>query len=160
MSPVSENWLTLHQKGFFKCGHCAMCKFTIDQVKNFSYNSDHIYEIRDYMNCQSKYCVYVIVCKCGKIYVGSSIRTIQDRVAEHWRAVRSFDHRYPVALHAATCDKFVSTFLGIDNVRPTIRGGNRELKLRRQEVLWIMRLKAVEFGINIDNELHYFLGDR
>ena len=50
-------------------------------------------------------------------------------------------------------------FHGIEHVPLPRRGGNRELYLCRRESLWIMRPKSVQSGMNIDHELHYFLGE-
>ena len=91
--------------------------------------------------------------------MGSTIRTIQERIAEHMRAVRLKDLRYPVALHSTTCDVSLFRFHAIEHVKSHPRGGNRELQLRRREAIWISRLHAVQCGINVDHEMHYFLGD-
>ena len=136
-----------------------MCRFTLDGITTFSYNVNHCYKIATYMNCQTKYCVYVISCLCGKIYVGSTIRSIHERVLEHWRAIRTNDQKYPVAFHASICTVKTFKFHGIEHIVTPRRGGDKELLLRRREAVWIMRLKAVQNGMNVDNELHYFLGD-
>lgn len=35
--------------------------------------------------------------------------------------------------------------------------GGMELKLKQEEAKWISRLRTVQVGINLENELHYFL---
>lgn len=90
------------------------------------------------------------------------IRPLRERIAEHFRALKN-DTKYPIVLH--TLEGVPGThmhrfsFHGIDHVRNNIHGGNRELQLRSREAIWIMKLRAVEHGINIDTELQYFLGD-
>ena len=156
---IQKNWLMMQHVGFHKCGHCIMCQYAMDKTLSFSYNTHHLYQIASYMNCQSTYCVYAIVCPCGQIYVGSTIRSIQTRVSEHWRAIRMNDLKYPITVHANSCVKFSLKFHGVECVPPLRRGGNRELMLRRKEAFWIMKLKAVSQGLNFDHEMHYFLGD-
>lgn len=156
------NWLQRLSKGFYKCGHCSMCYWTKHGVQDFEGHDGRKYTINNNVNCNSKFVVYIIECVCKKYYVGSTIRPLRERMAEHIRAIQKQDPKYPVALHVATCQaqgmqKRVQ-FFGIDITPINTRGGNRELRLRRNEAMWILRLRSVELGLNYDSELQYFLG--
>lgn len=105
----------------------------------------------------------MIKCICGSFYIGSTIRSLKERIYEHLRAIKYKDTRYATASHVNDCraqtgNKTIA-FCGIEEVNPDWRGGNHELQLRRREALWILKLQAVEHGMNSDHELHYFLGD-
>ncbi|KAJ1137652.1 hypothetical protein NDU88_004050 [Pleurodeles waltl] len=86
------------------------------------------------------------------------------RIGEHMRMLKNCDMRYPIVAHILSCDSQSIhksfKFFGLEHVPRNPRGGNRELMLRRKEATWIMRLKAVELGLNTDRELEFFLGDR
>ncbi|XP_078506952.1 uncharacterized protein LOC144767356 [Lissotriton helveticus] len=156
------DWLTQKSKGFFKCGMCSMCRWANHGIKSFSDHRSKLHTIKTNINCDTKFTVYIIECACKSRYVGSSIRALRERIREHARAYATKDPRYPMAIHMASCPSQGNiksfTFYGIDVVQATVRGGNRELRLRRQEALWIMRLDTTRTGQNTDDELHFFLG--
>lgn len=55
--------------------------------------------IRSSLNCQSSNVVYAITCTlCGKIYIGETYRTLNERFAEHHMSIR-LKYKYPVAVH-------------------------------------------------------------
>lgn len=158
-----RDWLSTKGLGFYKCGSCSMCIWGKHGTTTFKGPDGSLYKIKHNITCLTKFVVYLIECKCGKIYVGSTIRALKDRVGEHMRAIQKRDPRYPVALHVAECqppeEDFKVRVFGIDVIPLNIRGGNRELTLRRREATWILRLQSVEHGLNYDPEMQYFLGD-
>lgn len=83
--------------------------------------------------------VYVIICKRNKIYVGSTIRTLRERITEHFRALKQKGPKYHIRVHAMECvAQNVHSgfkFHGIDHIANDIRGDNRELKFRRCEAV-------------------------
>ena len=99
--PISQTWLNF--VGTFKCGThgCRYCPLigTGQVVKSCSNGRD--FKIKEFINCNTKYVVYVITCNsCHVQYVGRTIRRLRDRlslydiekdhntnVAKHWNNV-------------------------------------------------------------------------
>lgn len=161
-SDTKPTWLTERNKGFFKCGFCGVCKFAKHGTTSFTGHTKTLHKINRNINCTTRYVVYILECTCKSKYVGSTIRPLKERISEHVRAINQQDARYPMALHIGACPTQGPhkklQFYGIEVTEANIRGGNRELRLRRQEALWIMRLQTVGHGQNCDHELQYFLG--
>lgn len=93
------------------------------------------------------------------MYVGSTIRPLRVRISEHMRAIKQNDIRYPIAEHIHNSEKQglnqTFTFLGIEVLKDP-RGGNRELKLRRHEAKWVMRLFFITNFIDFSKEKKTF----
>lgn len=160
ISSVSgETWLPPQPKGSFTCGTCNVCPWGRNKTKTFSYNSPKKYTIGHFINCNTTYVVYVLGCKCGIVYVGSTIHCLKHRIQEHRRALRNRDDRYPMRDHyyREHPDDVTFWFHGIDHVPMSKRGGNRELLLRQTEAKWICRFRATCLGHNTDDEMHCFL---
>lgn len=99
-----DNWLTVRTKGSYKYGHCSMCRLS-RELREFTYNQSPTFVIKTNINCYTRFVVYALICKCNKIYVGSTIRMLRERIQEHFRAVKQGDSRYPFAVHTLICDK-------------------------------------------------------
>lgn len=157
-----STWLSAQNLGFFKCGFCGVCKHAKLDTRQFSGPHNTVHKIKHNINCTTRFVVYVLECTCHSRYVGSTIRPLKERISEHIRAINQQDVRYPMAIHIGSCPTQGThkrlQFFGIDVTHDSIRGGNRELRLRRQEAFWIMRLQTVKHGQNHDHELQYFLG--
>lgn len=89
---VNEGGLQ-NQKGFYKCGKCKACMNSKNR-KTFPLPTGMPREIKKFINCNSDYCVYVIVNPCNLLYVGSMIFPIKKRILEHQRAIRNGDLSY------------------------------------------------------------------
>lgn len=86
--PKAKSWLSL--QGFYQCNgaRCNMCNyakknkfFPIDASKKQN-------QIKTFLNCDSKYAVYIIQCMdCNLLYIGCTIRKIKTRISEHRAAI-------------------------------------------------------------------------
>lgn len=80
-----KTWL--FKPGFFPCFGklCNVCKYAEKRTTFVSSRTDSKnYDIRDFINCNSTYVVYNIVCRsCNLIYVGCTKRKLKTRIAEH-----------------------------------------------------------------------------
>lgn len=77
--------------------------------------------------------MYVLVCPCALMYVGSTIFPLRKRILEHQRAIRSVDFTYPVAGHfyeTHNSDPGKLVFFAIDRVSINVKGGDRVMQLR------------------------------
>ncbi|KAJ1169165.1 hypothetical protein NDU88_001071, partial [Pleurodeles waltl] len=114
-----ENWLTSCNKGFYKCGHCGMCRLSKSGISTFKSLAGDQFRINYNITCDSKFIIYMITCKCGLYYVGSTIRSLRIRVSEHYRALRQDDDRYPIVTHMRQCTRQSQTkgfeFFGFDH---------------------------------------------
>ena len=150
----SGTWLT--RKGFYVCGNCKACKTSRNRSEVISTMGQKL-TIDKYLTCVSDYCVYVLTCPCGLMYVGSTIFATKKRVLEHRRAIVHRDFTYPVARHFAGShngDPDGLSFCAIDRVPPLRRGGDREKRLRILESKHILRLGTKSpYGLNRDEEL-------
>ncbi|MEE6527157.1 hypothetical protein FKM82_028299 [Ascaphus truei] len=147
--------------GFFKCGKCSMCQYA-RPTKYITYNTKiRKYFIKNFLNCNICYVVYVLYCGCGHQYVGRTTRPLKVRIAEHVRLIKKKNLDHPVARHFALCpnggiNNF--TFSAIEHIPIHARGGNRENVLNKQEMYWIYTLNTLHpHGINLDWELKHFL---
>jgi hypothetical protein len=82
---------------------CKTCEIIIP-VKNKIKIKDEIIYINKSMSCKSKNVIYILICKCKKIYVGETKCTIRNRNTLHRQHV---DHReyglLYVSKHIANC---------------------------------------------------------
>ena len=150
----SGTWLT--RKGFYICGNCKACKASKNRSTITSTMGQTV-PISKYLTCLSDYCVYVLMCPCGLMYVGSTIFATKKRILEHRRAIVHSDVTYPVARHFASCHNANPeglSFCSVDRVPPLRRGGDREGRLRILESRYILRLGTKSpHGLNKDEEL-------
>lgn len=162
LPPMRDNqtWLPNKPKGFFKCTQCNVCPYALNGTTEFQYNTLMKYNIQEFINCNTRFVVYCIVCYCGLIYIGSTLRPLKQRIQEHIRAIRNNNLDYPLAVHSNSTHPLKNMtgikFHGISHVQSQPRGGNRLLTLRKMETQWILKLRAVKLGLNTDKELHVF----
>ena len=126
----SNTWLT--RKGFYVCGNCKACKTSRNRSEVRSTMGQKL-TISKYLTCLTDFCVYVLICPCGLMYVGSTIFATKKRVLEHRRAIIHNDSTYPVARHFAAnhnCNPDGLSFAAIDRVPPLRRGGDKIGKRR------------------------------
>ena len=94
-------------------------------------------------------------------YIGSTTNKVKLRILQHWRAIKNRDFIYVTSKHAWECHKGdlgKMTYFGIKHIPKQIRGGDRELILRRTESRLIMEAGTeIPFGLNTDSELHVYL---
>lgn len=140
----NKTWLDRKPMGCFRCSDCSFCKYIV-QSKNFqSATSGCIYSIRDFINCKSVGLIYMATCPCPRNYVGKTTRQLRKRVGEHLGNIRRGEDT-PLATHMQIFhpgqEKNLS-FIGLEIVRKSPRGGNFDNKLLRKEAQWIFRIDS------------------
>ena len=132
--------------GSFPCDRtrCNTCPFITNT--NHVFGPKNSMAVTDIFTCTTTNVVYCITClKCGLLYVGSTIRRLGDRFAEHLRLTRQNNHCYPVSVHFNTNDHSVSD-MSISGIY-RVSGNEDLLRLKEEEI--IFRLGTFEpNGIN------------
>ena len=156
-----ETWLK-RPIGMFKCMHCPHC-INVLPTKTFTdFKTQRVYTIKDHISCSSDHVIYRLTCSCpGIFYIGRTKRRLKDRLAEHKYAIRTKNFDYPIARHFAQAHNSSDSDLrivGIEHIRPLLRGGDRLRKLNQREAYWIHELDSLNLpGINDSIELMCFL---
>ncbi|OCT72372.1 hypothetical protein XELAEV_18035350mg [Xenopus laevis] len=140
----------LRFNGCFKCGQirCITCKYLKTSKEFNSTVTKNVYRIKQYINCCSKGIVYLITCtKCGKQYVGCTIRSLKERIREHINQVSNIklSNKTNVTRHFYECNGSNLQYLsiqGIEQIKTGIRGGDLLMKLKKREVYWIFHLQT------------------
>lgn len=160
----ATSWLST--LGFHKCGHkiCKSCKFALtgktfnscSQPKNPAFN------IRSFINCNTKNTIYMIFCEYCKLqYIGCSSTELKVRVRRHLSDIENVSavnisaaSRHFVEVHERDTTYF--KFMAIERVTPNHRGGDIRKKLLIREAFWIFTLGTrVPQGLNIRQDLRY-----
>ncbi|OCT95838.1 hypothetical protein XELAEV_18013528mg [Xenopus laevis] len=115
---------------------------------------------RGYHTCLSQFVVYVIVCPCGKLYVGETVQKVKSRISQHKSTIKSGNLALPLSRHVKeqghTSDQL--QFMVLEMIPPWKRGGDQELKLKQREQWWINKLNTLHsHGCNKDYDLYLFL---
>ena len=143
-----ETWLR-KPTGVFKCMHCPHCDNVLPCKSFIDFKTQRKYIIKDFINCSSDHIVYRISCSCpGIFYIGRTKRRLRDRLAEHKYAIRTKNFDYPIARHFAevhNSNDSALRIIGIEHIKPLIRGGDRIKKLNQRESFWIHQLDALIF---------------
>ena len=95
--------------GSFPCNRqrCNTCPYIVDTNHIFGPSGSMM--VRGNFTCITTNVVYCITCtRCNKLYIGSTVRRLGDRFAEHLRHSRQGNHLYPVSKHFNSGDHRVS----------------------------------------------------
>ena len=80
---------TPQEKGSFKCKKCHACPVVENSKRFQSTNTQRIYPIRQKMDCNSSYLVYLATCrKCKGQYVGKSQTAFKTRHSNHKQEIK------------------------------------------------------------------------
>ena len=97
--------------------------------------------VNDRFTCISTNVIYCITClRCGKLYIGSTIRRLGDRFAEHLRYARQDSRLYPVSKHFISNGHNISD-MTVSGLR-MVSGNEHRLRLVEEEI--IFRLGTLE----------------
>ena len=93
--------------------------------------------------------------------MGSTTNKVKLRILLHLRAINNKDFSYAGAKHIweeHSGNIKVIKYFGAHHTNKPVRGGNRELMLRRAESRMIMEMGTeTPWGLNQDTELHVHL---
>lgn len=117
---------------------------------------NHTYQINHYLTCSSTYVIYVLWCPCRLLYVGETRDDMHTCLNQHRYSIRKGCLDLPVSKHfteAKHLEKDLK-FIMIDHIPTQRRGGDRILKLKKKELMWIHELNTLSpFGLNMEYKL-------
>ncbi|XP_075455132.1 uncharacterized protein LOC142494549 [Ascaphus truei] len=171
--PVSKyasptNWLS-KTPGVHKCHGCINCQHMILGKSFVHPHSGKAIKIKDYMNCESKFVVYIIRCPCDLYYIGKTTRMLKERMSLHRSSIRkalldSTNNEdlklQPVARHFKDHKHSLATLrcMPIMQAHAGPRGGDRGKLLLQLETRMIFELNTMApRGLNEDFKLGCFL---
>lgn len=158
--------LSIDLKGFFACRRCICCRTVqirhrgMTQITNVE---NEVFNIREFITCNTSFVVYLLWCPCGLYYVGRTKRLLRVRIAEHLANIKKDFQFHSVSLHFKekhNQDPSLLQFCGIDVVHQSWRGSNRVRDLSQRETRWIFQLKSLfPKGMNIELDLNCFISN-
>ncbi|XP_077133866.1 uncharacterized protein LOC143788239 [Ranitomeya variabilis] len=145
--------------GSYPCGGCNVCGFMISDTGLTLPHIPKRIEPLSYFNCRTRNLVYALVCGCPKIYVGYTTQELRRRVQQHLSGINTAgkDLEKGKQLSSVAGHFFKEhggstrglRVMGLEGVKPDIRGGNMVLDLLRRESKWIYNLNSrAPVGIN------------
>lgn len=166
------NWASIFdQKGNYKCGtkNCGACAFMAHRKKEIMGSDGQYHKIKQFINCGTSYVVYGLICPCGLLYVGRTIRPLRTRFSEHKCSIINSNtyhqsknkkcHSYSVPRHFRECHNSNPTGIkvfGIEAIKKDADNGRRFRRLCKQESFWIFTLGSlVPDGMNEDLHIHW-----
>ncbi|OCT76279.1 hypothetical protein XELAEV_18031475mg [Xenopus laevis] len=135
-----------------------MCNYIKLSQEFCSTVTKNTYRIKQYINCCSKGIFYLITCtRCGKQYVGSTTRSLKERMREHINQIKNIklSNKANVTRHFAECNKSNLKYLsiqGIEQIRLGTRGGDFLSKLRKREVFLVSITQTGHYCISKGSE--------
>ena len=127
------------------CKHsrCATCSHFNNATHFKSNKTNKVYKIRSSFSCSSRNIIYLITCKkCKKQYVGSTEKTLRERINHHRSTIIRKERRY-ISKHFNFVDHQI-TDLSVQIIDSTSSD-----KLHSLEQYWIKTLQTIiPFGLN------------
>lgn len=156
----TAHWLQF--KGTYRCGgrSCTYCPFIKGGDTVTSTSTGKSYKIQSFINCNTRYIVYVITCTiCSIQYVGRTTRRLRDRLYDHLYDIEK-EHATNIARHWVDIhfkDTSSLTIQGIEKIVKPPRGGDKFGILCKQEVRWIFNLNTRRpTGLNFEWDVSHF----
>lgn len=107
------------------------------------------YELKHFLNCKTKMCVYLLVCKCKLRYVGSTQRQLKICLQEHRSHIKHRVMEAPLTQHCLEnkhdFHDFQCTLLEVTTTHAGMYSDLNKQPLQR-ETYWITRLKTMAPG--------------
>lgn len=131
-------------KGTYKCGTCNYCQY-MHTTKNVTLPNGCLFKPHHFANCRTPGVVYMLLCECGSFYIGKTIQEFWRRAYRHILSLQQCDPDLPLGRHATKMHggKFPHiTFLILDRVHQSGRGGDWNKRLLQCELRWIFDLNA------------------
>lgn len=138
-------------KGFHSCGHCYSCTRVprnVRKVNEFTNPQDNrLYNIRDFISCDTVCVVYAVKCPCNKIYVGRT-KALIALMEEHVRNIRKGFDKHFLSVHFRDAHKSTDgmQFWGIEAPKHHSRGSNYVRDINKRESWWIHQLGSLTPG--------------
>ncbi|CAH2294113.1 Hypothetical predicted protein [Pelobates cultripes] len=143
-----------------RCGHakCLTCGFICHQQSTFSsFDSTEIFSVQSSITCNTSFVVYLLICPCGRQYVGQTIRPLKCRFREHRTAILRNDSRSPVARHFTIFhdnNPVGLKLMGIVHIPFHQDETKKKRELIKAESVWIFKLNSMSpNGLNEELEL-------
>lgn len=80
---LKENCATTDILGHHKSGQCKICPLTTSSKEIHFPDKGFSHKLSSFSDCKTCFCVYLLVCFCGKKYIGSTKRQLRVRILEH-----------------------------------------------------------------------------
>lgn len=155
----STGTLSSDPVGHYKCGICKICSLTVTtKVLHFS-DKGFSHTLKSFSNCKTCFTVYLLTCKCGKRYIGSTVRQLRVRILEHISRIKNQVAEAPLVHHFTTEQHGSSDFTicVLETVQPSLNHDTKRVLLQK-ESYWIHRLNTLDpYGLNNELELSMFL---
>lgn len=145
--------------GHHKCGACLICPLTQEsRMVNFP-EKNVVWEPKSFSNCNTPGVIYYLECKCGKGYVGSTVRPLKVRVLEHISRVRNRVTKAPLTHHFLTYQHECTDLrVSVLEVIKKQVFADKHKNLLRREAWWIYRLGTLQpEGLNNELDLSVYL---
>ncbi|CAJ0968092.1 unnamed protein product [Ranitomeya imitator] len=138
--------------GSYPCGGCSICGLMISDTGITLPHIPKRIEPSAYFNCRTRYLVYALVCGCPKLYVGYTTQELRRRVQQHLSNINTAKKDlgkgkklssvagHFLQEHGGSASSL--RVMGLEGVRPDVRGGNITLDLLRRESKWIYNLNS------------------
>ena len=80
----------LNEVGSFRCNHCRVtCPRIVETGRFTSTNTGRSYKIKQRIDCDSSYVIYLVTCKsCKGQYVGKSVTPFKKRHSNHCQEIK------------------------------------------------------------------------
>ena len=147
--------------GHFKCHNCVICKFAWVTKHVSLPENDFELKLTKFSNCNTKNCIYLWICTCGKKYVGKSTRPIKIRIGEHRSRIRNRNLEAPLTAHYVEMghspEDFKFVVLEVVSAQP-FEKIDIERVLLQKEAAFIHRLNTLApEGLNNEMDLSCFI---
>lgn len=153
LSTKKQTFLTVSKKGSFPCLSCISCNYMAKGDSFVHPKTNKRYKIKFYLTCNSNYVIYVLWCPCDLLYVGETRNDMKTRLNQHRYSIRKKRLDLPVSKHFldANHSERDLKFMILDHIPVQRTGGDRILRLKKKELMWIHTLNTLNpNGLNVD----------